>query len=125
MAQALGLLHCRNKDGQLWASVLAGPKGFIQASKPTVLVASPLTRLPGDPAELNVGDHVGTLTIKLETRQRERVNGIVTANEAGKLAIAIEQSFSGCPKYIQGTIPIFHLSLELAHADQCVFNSKR
>lgn len=82
--------------------MLAGPKGFLKAAKPTTLVASPMSRLPGDPAELNVGDHIGTLAIKLETRQRERVNGIVSENKDGRIAIAVEQSFSGCPKYIQG-----------------------
>ena len=94
--------QCRNKDGLLWASVLAGPRGFLKTSKPTKLVANPMTRLPGDPAELNVGDHIGTLAIKLETRQRERVNGVVSENVDGQIAIAVEQSFSGCPKYIQG-----------------------
>lgn len=93
---------CRNKDGRLWASVLAGPQGFLQSPEPSTLAATPLTRLPGDPAELNVGEHIGTLAIKLETRQRERVNGIVKANKGGTLSIDVEQSFSGCPKYIQG-----------------------
>ena len=92
---------CRNKDGRLWASVLAGPLGFLQARNPTQLVATPMSRIPGDPAELNMGDHIGTLAIKLETRQRERVNGVVSANKGSVLGIEVQQSFSGCPKYIQ------------------------
>jgi hypothetical protein len=64
-------------------------------------------RLAGDPAELNVGEHVGSLGITLQTRRRERVNGIVTHSHSDSLTLSVQQSFSGCPKYIQGekTLP--------------------
>lgn len=70
-----------------------------------------MTRIPGDPAELNVGDHIGTLAINLNTRQRERVNGIVSQQGGGRLEIAVEQEFAGCPKYIQGKL----ICLLIAH----------
>lgn len=102
--QQLLYTSSRNKDGQLWASVVAGPRGFLTSPAPSKLVAHPMTRLPGDPAELNVGEHVGSLGITLQTRRRERVNGIVTHSHSDSLTLSVQQSFSGCPKYIQARV---------------------
>lgn len=55
-----------------------------------------------DPAPLRFGDPIGTTAIVLETRQRERVNGIIESVSAESLTIAVHTSFSSCPKFIQG-----------------------
>ena len=96
--------RCRNQDGRLWASALAGPTGFLSSPSPSAVTVRPFRQFSGDPAELNIGDHIGTLGITLETRRRERLNGIVESKDKGSLTIAVQQSFSGCPKYIQGTL---------------------
>ena len=78
------------------------PRGFLTSDTSSSLTVSPLRQFFGDPAELGVGELIGTLGIILETRQRERLNGVVEASGGGKLRIGVQQSFSGCPKYIQG-----------------------
>lgn len=49
-----GKHFCRNKDGRLWASVLAGPQGFLQSPQPSTLTASPLYRIPGTSPLLSI-----------------------------------------------------------------------
>jgi predicted pyridoxine 5'-phosphate oxidase superfamily flavin-nucleotide-binding protein len=57
----------------------------------------------GDPASGNieVGAAVGVLGIELETRRRNRMNGVVTAADDAGFTVAVRQSFGNCPKYIQ------------------------
>jgi predicted pyridoxine 5'-phosphate oxidase superfamily flavin-nucleotide-binding protein len=88
--------------GQLQASVLAGPPGFVQSPDDTHLEIDALPPA-GDPlaAALQPGSTVGLLGIELPTRRRNRANGrVVERNERG-LRVRIEQSFGNCPKYIQ------------------------
>ena len=88
--------------GRVWASVLSGPPGFVDArDERTLAVAahppagSPLAAaLGGGPAA------VGLLGIEPETRRRIRVNGTGTLAADG-LTVRTEQVYSNCPKYIQ------------------------
>ena len=86
----------------MWASVIAGPLGFLKPEGSDVLAAEPFYRIPSDPAELDKGGLLGSTAITLETRQRHRLNGRIQDLSDHRLAIAVEQSFGGCPKYIQG-----------------------
>ena len=74
----------------------------MSSPEPSTLLVKPLRQFKGDPAELNEGDFLGTLGIVLETRQRERLNGIVASKYGDTLTCSVQQSFGGCPKYIQG-----------------------
>ena len=90
-----------SSDGSPWASILAGPPGFVRSPDPRTLEIA--TRpSPGDPlaASLAVGAPIAALGIQLETRRRNRANGRVAAVHEGGLAIAVEQSFGNCPQYI-------------------------
>ncbi|MFI5911690.1 pyridoxamine 5'-phosphate oxidase family protein [Dactylosporangium sp. NPDC051541] len=99
--QRLLVVGAQGEDGRLWASLFAGPRGFVSAlDDESVLVrarlaaddpAEPMTRRPG---------RLGLLAIDLQTRIRLRVNGTSTPLPGG-LLLAVEQSFPNCPKYIQ------------------------
>jgi uncharacterized protein len=88
--------------GRVWASVLSGPPGFVDApDERTLTVAahppagSPLASALGrGPAA------VGLLGIEPESRRRMRVNGTGTLAADG-LTVRTEQVYSNCPKYIQ------------------------
>ena len=88
--------------GQPWASLLAGPPGFIDSPDPRRLTlkaradaVSPLL------AAMRVGASLGLLGIEPQTRRRNRANGTVSALTGSGVEIAITQSFGNCPQYIQ------------------------
>jgi predicted pyridoxine 5'-phosphate oxidase superfamily flavin-nucleotide-binding protein len=93
-------------QGQPWASVLAGPPGFIASPHPRQLVirAQPL---PHDPlaASLAAGVPIGLLGIEPHTRRRNRLNGLVTHRDQDSFLVRVDQSFGNCPKYIQARRP--------------------
>ena len=96
------LLGSVDEAGRPWASILAGPPGFVRSPDEHTLEigAAPL---PGDPAADHVteGAAVGLLGIEFASRRRNRVNGRVTRRDDGGLRIAVDQTFGNCPMYIQ------------------------
>jgi predicted pyridoxine 5'-phosphate oxidase superfamily flavin-nucleotide-binding protein len=94
-------------QGQPWASVLAGPPGFIRSPDAARLRVQALPAA-SDPlaASLAEGAPIGMLGIEPHTRRRNRVNGRVTALDGGGFGVAVEQSFGNCPKYIQAREPV-------------------
>ena len=102
--EGLPLLYVAAADpaGRVWASVLSGPPGFVDAPDDrTVTVAahppagSPLAgALGAGPAP------VGLLALEPETRRRIRVNGTGMLDADG-VHVRTEQVYGNCPKYIQ------------------------
>jgi len=96
------VLGSADASGALWASLLAGPAGFVRSPSPVRLRvgASPLT---GDPLGENLrpGAPLGVLGIELATRRRNRANGRVLEATDGAFELAVDQSFGNCKKYIQ------------------------
>jgi ferredoxin-NADP reductase/predicted pyridoxine 5'-phosphate oxidase superfamily flavin-nucleotide-binding protein len=88
--------------GQPWATVLAGDPGFLSTPDARTLHIAGTT-LPGDPlqGQLRAGDYIGGLGLVPATRRRNRVNGVITAADAGGLRVEVRQSFGNCPQYIQ------------------------
>lgn len=91
-------------DGQVWASMLFGEKGFVTASTPQVvrIDVSRSFPVPGDPIWTNVQVYpdVGLIALELATRRRLRINGkMVRSGNVAELAVA--QAYPNCPKYIQ------------------------
>jgi predicted pyridoxine 5'-phosphate oxidase superfamily flavin-nucleotide-binding protein len=92
-------------QGQPWATVWTGDSqdggGFMQSPHPQALVIQP-TELPGDPLSGHwpVGSPLGLLGIQPHTKRRNRMNGVIAARADGRLAVAVQQSFGNCPKYI-------------------------
>lgn len=95
-------------DGQPWASVLAGPPGFLHSPHPQQLDVG-ARRLPGDPLETTLADGaaIGLLGLEPHTRRRNRMNGIVRRVQASGFSVELSQSFGNCPKYIQAREPVY------------------
>jgi predicted pyridoxine 5'-phosphate oxidase superfamily flavin-nucleotide-binding protein len=92
--------------GRPWASVLAGPPGFIAAPDEHHLriAAWPAA---GDPLHehLREGAPLGLLGLEPHTRRRNRMNGHVVAAGTGSFTVRVAQSFGNCPQYIQARAP--------------------
>jgi uncharacterized protein len=108
-----------DEQGQPWASVLAGPPGFVSSPDATRLVVQALP-LAHDPLAHNLapGVPIGLLGIEPHTRRRNRANGHVSFAAEGSFGVHVEQSFGNCPKYIQARRPEFdraHRPAPVAH----------
>jgi predicted pyridoxine 5'-phosphate oxidase superfamily flavin-nucleotide-binding protein len=94
--------------GQAWASMLAGPPGFIDSLDAERLV---IHTLPSSDSPLALGlaagMSVGMLGIEPHTRRRNRMNGVVAHVGADGFEVNVRQSFGNCPKYIQARRPAF------------------
>jgi predicted pyridoxine 5'-phosphate oxidase superfamily flavin-nucleotide-binding protein len=95
-----------DSDSWPWASVIVAPPGFMTSPDPRTLVVNAVPA-PGAPLarDLRVGDDIGLLGIELETRRRNRLNGVVVGRSGDALAIGVKQSFGNCPQYIQRRLP--------------------
>jgi predicted pyridoxine 5'-phosphate oxidase superfamily flavin-nucleotide-binding protein len=91
-----------DREGDAWATILAGEPGFLQSPDPYHLGIA-AARDPHDPADggMNDGDAVGLLGIELHTRRRNRLNGLLLRTNAQAFDVAVQQSFGNCPQYIQ------------------------
>ncbi|BHH85583.1 FAD-binding oxidoreductase [Desulforhopalus sp. 52FAK] len=91
----------RDSEGRPWATLLCGPPGFVTSPEPSELqVHAKPSR--GDALELSFteGSEVGLLGIELETRRRNRLNGIISTQTDDSFSVAVSQSFGNCPQYI-------------------------
>jgi predicted pyridoxine 5'-phosphate oxidase superfamily flavin-nucleotide-binding protein len=88
-----------------WASMLAGPPGFLRSPDPHTLA---IDAVPGDllGANLIAGAPVGLLGIQLETRRRNRMNGAVAALGHSGFTVQVRQSFGNCPQHIHPRAPV-------------------
>ena len=93
-------------QGQPWASVLAGPAGFVESPDAQHLVVN-ARPLPQDPMRetLSAGAPIGLLGIEPHTRRRNRANGRVLHTTDHGFTVEVTQSFGNCPKYIQARRP--------------------
>jgi predicted pyridoxine 5'-phosphate oxidase superfamily flavin-nucleotide-binding protein len=91
-----------DRQGDAWATILAGPPGSLQSRDPYRLGIA-AARDSNDPADggLNDGDAVGLLGIELHTRRRNRLNGLVRREDDTAFEVLVQQSFGNCPQYIQ------------------------
>jgi hypothetical protein len=93
---------------RLWASVLYGAPGFVQALDERHLTIHTLPR-DADPlrAQIAAGTPLGLLGIEPQTRRRNRLNGTVTGVTPHGFTVEVDQSFGNCPQYIQARVPEF------------------
>ncbi|MBK5438562.1 pyridoxamine 5'-phosphate oxidase family protein [Pseudomonas sp. TH32] len=89
-------------QGLPWATLLEGSPGFVHSPDPYRLRIDSLPAV-GDPAAagLKSGAAVGLLGIDLNTRRRNRMNGVVASAGADGFAVEVVHTFGNCPKYIQ------------------------
>lgn len=87
--------------GAPWATLRAGPPGFVQSPDPQQLaLALPIE--PEDPAEAGLveGAAIGLLGIDFATRRRNRLNGRLRGRSAAGFRLEVGQSFGNCPRFI-------------------------
>lgn len=92
--------------GRVWASLLTGTPGFLEApDEHTLRIAA--RPAPGDPLPENLlaNPQVGTLTMDLGTRRRMRLNGDATITPEG-IVVHAHEVMALCPKYIQARVAL-------------------
>ena len=96
------VLGAVDAKGDVWATVRAERPGFMASPEPEVLEVR-LPRDAADPADAGMedGDAIAMLGIQLETRRRNRLNGVIRRTDAGAFQVRVGQSFGNCPQYIQ------------------------
>lgn len=99
--QRILILSTLDSESRVWASLLTGEPGFVQAvDEQTVRIdAKPV---PGDPVNENLKnrDEVGVLAIEFATRRRMKIKGRAELREPG-IYVHVERVYTLCPKYIQ------------------------
>jgi predicted pyridoxine 5'-phosphate oxidase superfamily flavin-nucleotide-binding protein len=101
--QQMAVLSTRDAEGHRWASLVFGPKGFLEPNGVQLLNISvpEAGRDARDPLwkNLQFDARLGLLIIELANRRRLRINGDarVTSDE---IILEVTQSFPNCPKYI-------------------------
>ncbi|WP_199615901.1 pyridoxamine 5'-phosphate oxidase family protein [Paenibacillus alkalitolerans] len=88
-------------DGDLWASMLTGPAGFISVSDPQNIIINPMETNDVIFDNLNRNPDIGLLAIELVKRRRMRMNGQAAIDKVGGIHVRMEQVYGNCPKYIQ------------------------
>jgi predicted pyridoxine 5'-phosphate oxidase superfamily flavin-nucleotide-binding protein len=89
-------------SGQVWASLLAGPPGFVSSPDARQLKIATVPAAADPIAQaLRPGAGLAVLGIELPTRRRNRANGKVTQFDETGITLAVQQSFGNCPKYIE------------------------
>jgi hypothetical protein len=85
--------------GHLWATVIPGKPGFLQAEANGTHLWVDRSMPQAVLANLKSDGRIGLLAIDLTSRQRMRINGTATALPSG-LHISVQEAFFNCPKYI-------------------------
>ncbi|WP_411991931.1 pyridoxamine 5'-phosphate oxidase family protein [Agarivorans sp. DSG3-1] len=100
--QALLYAGLLDNEGHPWASPILGEQGFISSPNAQTLSieARALIEYSGL-ASLSAGDSLALLGLELNTRRRNRANGLISYASDHLLRFEVEQSFGNCPKYIQ------------------------
>ncbi len=108
-------------DCQPWATMLAGPAGFVSTPDAHHLRVATLPE-PVDPLSgcLTEGMPLGLLGLQPHTRRRNRMNGLITAIDAAGFEVGVRQSFGNCPKYIQAREPSWIAPTEVRTAPVAV-----
>ena len=88
--------------GRPWASLLAGPPGFI-ASPDARRLSISAQPVYGDPLRDNLvaGVQLGFLGLDYAARRRNRLTGSLIRHDDQGMEIRVRQTFGNCPKYIQ------------------------
>jgi predicted pyridoxine 5'-phosphate oxidase superfamily flavin-nucleotide-binding protein len=103
LQQQMAILSTRDSDGHRWASIVFGPRGFLEPSdRQSLRIAVPAAeRDPRDPLWQNLQSdpRLGLLLIELANRRRLRINGDARVTDS-ELLLNVTQTFPNCPKYI-------------------------
>jgi predicted pyridoxine 5'-phosphate oxidase superfamily flavin-nucleotide-binding protein len=101
-SQPLVVIGSVDASQRVWASLLTGVPGFMQAvDEHTVRINA--RSAVGDPLGDNLAANsaVGLVAIEFATRRRMRLNGKAEVGADGSITIHAQQVYANCPKYIQ------------------------
>lgn len=101
--QQLAIASTVDIHGQVWASLLTGQPGFINAlNQQTLQISLHGSPIPTDPLYQNLhhNQNIGLLVIDLSNRRRSRFNGKAELG-TNSIKLHVKQTFFNCPKYIQ------------------------
>jgi uncharacterized protein len=102
--QRMAVVTTIDKDGAIWVSAIVGEPGFIYPISPEQLIVDAHTLPASDVLWHNLAppnNHsAGMVVINFGQRRRLRLNGTTTA-DGQFLILAVAQTYSNCPKYIQ------------------------
>ncbi|WP_308466399.1 pyridoxamine 5'-phosphate oxidase family protein [Rathayibacter soli] len=93
-----------DRDARMWATMLTGTPGFMQAPDPRIMVVHAMP-LPSDPLAPLVARGGETGTILWDSHGRMRVNGLLEPRSDG-FAIDTAQVYSNCGRYISRRQPL-------------------
>jgi ferredoxin-NADP reductase/predicted pyridoxine 5'-phosphate oxidase superfamily flavin-nucleotide-binding protein len=95
------VVAARDEEERPWATLLAGPPGFLSTpDSETLSIRAEPTIGDALHGKLAPGTDVGVLGIEFATRRRNRMNGRVRADATGAVVLQVDQSFGNCPQYI-------------------------
>ncbi len=95
--QRLAIASTVDASDRIWASLLTGKPGFLQA------VAAQTVRIDSNvlAENLRYRDQLGLIAIDLATRRRLRLNGKAEVRGNNEIYLHTQQVYFNCPKYIQ------------------------
>jgi hypothetical protein len=104
-AQHLAIAGTVDGEGRVWASLLTGEPGFMQALSPQMIKIH-LLPVRSDPLYQNLlsQPQIGILAIDLVNRRRLWCNGqaeLDLKDTQADITIQLQEAFFNCPKYIQ------------------------
>lgn len=105
-AQRMAMLGTVDRRGRVWASVVTGEAGFLQAlDEQTIRIAA--VPVAGDPSLENLAlpAHAALIIPDLAARRRLRLNGRGQIT-GGAIEIHAEQVYGNCSHYIQARAPV-------------------
>ncbi|KAB7615553.1 pyridoxamine 5'-phosphate oxidase [Amylibacter sp. SFDW26] len=96
------IMGALDDQGRPWATAAFGQRGFMHSPDQHTLQIGALPVLH-DTLNLQIGakDKLGFVGIELETRRRNRMNGVVDLVTEHGLTVTVDQSYGNCPQYIQ------------------------
>ena len=91
-----------DREDDVWATLIVGKPGFMGSPEADTLVIAASVD-PRDPGACGFKpDHpVGLLGIELQTRRRNRLNGIIASERGGRYEVRVHQAFGNCPQHIR------------------------
>jgi predicted pyridoxine 5'-phosphate oxidase superfamily flavin-nucleotide-binding protein len=105
--QRLAVVGAADAAGRVWASMLTGDRGMLNAADArTLRIAASLGADDPLARTLTVGAvgatiDIGVLAIDLASRRRLRINGAAEMATDGRILVHVRQAYWICPKYIQ------------------------
>lgn len=91
-----------DREDDVWAMLLAGEAGFLASpSADRLVITATIDRSDPGASGLETGRPVGLLGIELDTRRRNRLNGVIMTDRGGRYEVRVRQAFGNCPQYIR------------------------